>query len=278
MKIPKKFWQLNGTHSAKQYTVIAEPAHPPGWRMEPHSHIQHEITYVRRGACYFSLQDRLHRIEAGDVCFLPQHVLHGHEPYQGHSVELVVVQFPDLDTDLQKQLINSEPIGHYHLSELERSQFLSICYNLQREIAGRLSHADFLCHSYVNQLGVLMLRSAARQGIESLSADQQEVVEIALDWIHDNWHRTFQISDLAERVGFSASHFRALFRQAVGVSPKQYVMTLRLQSSKCMLMHAESTVTEVARLAGFNSPQQFSRVFRRLTGIPPSEWKKIHLD
>ncbi len=278
MAISRARTSLNGVYSAKHYTVIMEPPHPPGWRMMPHSHIQYEITYVKSGACYFSLRDRLHKIVEGDVCFLPQHVLHGHEPYNDCRVELVVVQFPALNPHLIQQLVNDAPIGHYHLNEVDRSQFLSICFQLQREVAGGLPHAEYVCETYIGQIAVLLLRSRLQPGHRSLSAEQQEAIEAALSWIHTNWHQNFHIREVAEYVGFSPAHFRDLFRQSVGVSPKQYVMALRLQSSKCMLMHQERTVSEVAQLAGFNSPQEFSKVFRRLTGLPPSEWKRIHLD
>jgi AraC-like DNA-binding protein/quercetin dioxygenase-like cupin family protein len=261
----------------EEYTVITEPAYPAGWRMSPHSHHQYEMTMVQAGACYVSLGRDLRRVVTGDVVFLPSRVSHGHEPYMDNSVELIVVQFPQLDSALIDELMNARPIGHYHLGELDRSRFLSLCFQLQREIAGGLPHASTLCRALVEQMAVLLLRSAQSETGDSLTVEQQSAIESSLEWMHANAHRTVSIGEVAERVGFSPAYFRALFRRSVGVSPKQYLTALRLQSSKCLLMHSERTVAEVAELAGFNSPQEFSKVFRRFTGLPPSEWKRSHL-
>ena len=263
--------------SAKEYTVIIEPAYPPGWRMAPHTHLQYEMTMVQAGACYVSLGRDLRRVVTGDVVFLPSRVSHGHEPYLDNPVKLIVVQFPQLDSVLIEELLNAHPIGHYHLSELNRSRFLSICFQLQREIAGGLSHASTVCRALIEQMAVLLLRSAQYDTENSLTLEQQSAIEAALEWMHANAHRTVSIGEVAGRVGFSPAHFRALFHRSVGVSPKQYLTALRLQSSKCLLMHPERTVAEVADMAGFNSPQEFSKVFRRFTGLPPSEWKRSHL-
>ncbi len=262
---------------AEEYTVITEPAYSPGWRMSPHSHRQYEITMVNQGACYVSLGRDLRRGVAGDVFFLPTRTSHGHEPYMDNTVELIVVQFPHIDASLVGALVNARPIGNYHLSELDRSRFLSICFQLQREIAGGLAHAATMCRAMVEQLAVLLLRSEQQEDENNLTIEQHTAIERALEWMHANAHTAVSIGEVADTVGFSPAHFRAIFRRSVGVSPKQYLTALRLQSSKCLLMHSERTVTEVAELAGFNSPQEFSKVFRRFTGIAPSEWKRSHL-
>jgi AraC family transcriptional regulator, arabinose operon regulatory protein len=262
---------------AKDYTVIIEPPYPSGWRMIPHSHVQYEMTLVRSGACHISLGHDLRLMQSGDVIFIPSRVAHGHEPYLNHEVELLVVQFPHLNAELVQELINATPLGLYHLSELEKSRFMSLCYQMQREIAGGLAHATHVCRAYIEQMAVLLLRSQTSGENKSLTFEQQTAIETALQWMHDHAHKPLTISDVATYIGFSTAHFRALFRQAVGVSPKQYLTALRLQASKCLLMHAERTVTEVAQLAGFNSPQEFSKVFRHFTGLTPSEWKRTHL-
>jgi AraC-like DNA-binding protein len=262
---------------ANEYTVIAEPAYPPYWRMSPHSHRQFEFTMVHEGACHVSLGRDLRRGMAGDVFFLPARVAHGHEPYLDHSVELIVVQFPHLDAALVQQLTNASPIGCFHLSELDQSRFLSLCFQLQREIAGGLPYAATLSRSLVEQIAVLLLRTEEYQEASVLTMEQHAAIEQALEWMHANAHSSVTIGEVAGRVGFSPAHFRTLFRRSVGVSPKQYLTALRLQSSKCLLMHSERTVAEVAELAGFNSPQEFSKVFRRFTGIAPSDWKRSHL-
>lgn len=260
-----------------EYTVIMEPPHPPGWRMQPHAHTQSEFTFVRRGSCYVRLGSDLYLLHAGDAIYLPGGVSHGHEPHLHQEVEFIVVQFPGLPDKLHRELLNTGAIGIYRLSDLERSRFIDYCYQLQREIARGLPHTDIQCRALVDQLAVILLRCGLRQGKPDLTAEQQLAIDQALRWIHQHFNEPFLISDVATLVGFSPAHFRLLFRRAMGISPKQYVLALRLQSSKCMLMQPDRTIGEIAQKTGFDSPQAFSKAFRQFTGVTPTQWKSTHI-
>ncbi len=260
-----------------EYTVIMEPPHPPGWRMQPHAHVQSEFTFVRQGSCYVRLGDQLYLLQAGDVIYLPGGVSHGHEPYLHQEVSFIVVQFPGLPDRLHRELLNTGEIGLYRLSTLEKSRFIDYCYQLQREIARGLPHSDVQCRALVDQLAVILLRCGLRQGEPDLTTEQQVAIDRALQWIHQHFSEQLRVSDVATYVGFSPAYFRLLFRRAMGISPKQYVLALRLQSSKCMLMQPDRTIGEIARKTGFDSPQAFSKAFRQFTGVTPTQWKQTHI-
>uniref|UniRef100_A0A7V3YGV4 AraC family transcriptional regulator n=1 Tax=Candidatus Caldatribacterium californiense TaxID=1454726 RepID=A0A7V3YGV4_9BACT len=259
-----------------EYAVILEPPYPPGWSISPHRHAQHEVGLVRMGECTIRVGERLFRFRPGDVFFFPRGVPHGFTADSPSGVAFVVVQFLELERDLFLRLRNAPPIGRFSLFELEVSLFLDICHKLQREIAGGLPFADIQCKALLSELLVLLLRSASRSVGLYVSPHQGKTVERALQIIHSRYQDDIRIQDLAHEVGLSPQHFRELFKRYVGVSPKKYLMTLRLQRSKCMLLHSEYSVTDVALRLGFGSVQQFSKAFRKLTGLSPIEWRKAH--
>lgn len=262
--------------SLQEYAVIIDPPYPPGWSISQHSHMQHEIGLVRLGECTIQVGERFYHFRSGDVFFFPRGVLHGFTAGNSLGVAFVVVQFPDLEKGLLRKLRNSPPIGRFSLFELEVSLFLDICHKLQREIGGNLPFADIQCKALLSELLVLLLRSASRGVRFYLSPRQGRVIERALQIMHNRYQDDIRIQDLAGEVGLSPQHFRELFKRYVGVSPKKYLMTLRLQRGKCMLLHSEYSVTDVASRLGFGSIQQFSRVFRKLTGLSPVEWRRAH--
>lgn len=264
------------SHSLCEYAVIFDPPYPPGWSISPHRHKQHEIGLVRLGECIIQAGKELHRLRSGDVFFFPSGVPHGFSTNSTSGVAFVVVQFPELEKDLLRRLRNSPPVGRFSLFELEVSLFLDICHKLQREVAGNLPFAEVQCRALLSELFVLLLRSASRRVGSYVSPRQGRIVEKALQVIHHQYQDDIRIQDLAREVGLSPQHFRELFKQYVGVSPKRYLMTLRLQKSKCMLLHSEYSVTDVASRLGFGSIQQFSKVFRKLTGLSPTEWRRAH--
>ncbi len=270
----------NGSAStdARDYTVIIEPPYPAGRWMPPHAHIQHEIALVYAGACRINLPPahQAHHLVEGDVLFFPSGLAHDFVADPVRGVQFIVVQFLHLDPRLLKQLVNTRTLGRFHLSRLELSRFVDVCHQLQREVAGNLPYAEVQCQALVEQLVVILLRSVQRDAESGLSPEHAQIINRALEWLHAHSHENILVSDVARVVNLSPVHFRQLFRRAMGVSPKQYLSALRLQTSKCLLMH-DRPVSEVAELAGFGSPQEFSKAFRRLTGVTPLEWKRAHL-
>lgn len=110
-----------------------------------------------------------------------------------------------------------------------------------------------------------------------LNADeiQPKIVEKALSVV--DRHYAADISDdvVANQVGLSTSHFRYLFKQAVGKPFHQYLIATRLEKAKMMLENGQGTVSEIANAVGFSGLASFSRAFTQRFGTSPSEFKKV---
>jgi AraC-like DNA-binding protein len=82
------------------------------------------------------------------------------------------------------------------------------------------------------------------------------------------------LGELAESAGLSAAHFAQMFRKSTGESPHQFVLRQRVERAKELLCAAESRVLDVAVARGFKSQQRFARVFRRICGASPTEYRQ----
>lgn len=82
-----------------------------------------------------------------------------------------------------------------------------------------------------------------------------------------------QLQDLAAQCGLSATHFARAFRLAIGTSPHAFLIDLRVEKARALLARTELPITEVAWTCGFGQSQYFATVFRRKTGVTPSEWR-----
>ncbi len=245
--------------------------------MYPHRHTQCELSLVKSGSCTIQAGGRNFHFRTNDVMFIPSGVLHDFHAEPPKGVEFVVVQFLPFEDDLLHHLINSPPIGRFSLLDLSVSVFLEFCHKLQREIASGLPFAEVQCRALVEEMIVFLLRGNSRTSVPLLSPEQKQVIENALRFMHEHSHDLTHIKEVARTYGLSPQYFRRLFKSYVGVSPKQYLTTLKIQRSKCLLLHREHSVTEVAMGLGFASTQQFSKVFRKITGLSPSTWRKTYL-
>ena len=79
--------------------------------------------------------------------------------------------------------------------------------------------------------------------------------------------------DLADSVGLSTPYFAQMFRKSTGESPRQFVLCHRIEHGKKMLRQGEARVLDVAIACGFKTQQHFARVFRRMCGTSPTEYR-----
>ena len=97
------------------------------------------------------------------------------------------------------------------------------------------------------------------------------LVDRALALVERNFARPISDSMVADQLGLSTSHFRFLFRQATGQPFHKYLVNLRLEKARQMLLEQELGVSEVARAVGFTGLSHFSRAFaQRFSQSPTS--------
>jgi two-component system, response regulator YesN len=74
-------------------------------------------------------------------------------------------------------------------------------------------------------------------------------------------------------IGISSSYLHQLFKRELGRTFLDYLTEYRVKQAKLILAHEEVKMTEVATRVGYRSPQHFSQVFKRLTGILPHQYR-----
>lgn len=116
-----------------------------------------------------------------------------------------------------------------------------------------------------------LLKSAAPKYVPSAS---QKKIQPAMDYLIQNYTRPLTNDELAAQTEYSTSHFRKLFYDVYGVSPLAYLQTLRINKAKEMLTNSVGSISEIAVLLGYAGIYDFSRAFKRETGLPPSAYAR----
>ena len=91
--------------------------------------------------------------------------------------------------------------------------------------------------------------------------------------VHAKIEEELTLREMAQCVGLSTAHFSQMFRKSTGESPRQFVLRQRVARAKDMLCEAELRVIDVALACGFKTQQHFARVFRRICGVSPTEYR-----
>ncbi len=72
----------------------------------------------------------------------------------------------------------------------------------------------------------------------------------------------------------SKFHFDRLFKSAMGVSPSRYHINLRLDAARRLLRETKKSVVTIALDVGYTNPSHFAQLFRRETGLSPSDYRR----
>ena len=83
-----------------------------------------------------------------------------------------------------------------------------------------------------------------------------------------------RLSDLAREAGVSTSHFLRIFRQSTGKTPYQFLLHRRVKRARLLMRDLRAPLTEVALATGFADQHHLARVFRRITGVTPSSYRR----
>ena len=105
----------------------------------------------------------------------------------------------------------------------------------------------------------------------------EEFIKNIIQSVEDNLNNPdFKIEDLADSMGMGRSMFYRKIKSILSVSPIDFVKDMRVKRSVQLLESGEYTVSEVAYMCGFSSPQYFSRVFKAAMGCTPTDYKENH--
>lgn len=107
-----------------------------------------------------------------------------------------------------------------------------------------------------------------------LPTEKKKKIADSIEFISQNFHKKITNDQLARIAGLSTVYFRKLFTCTVGVSPITYVHNLRIEKAKEILKSDYGNLSDIALSLGYSSLYDFSRAFKKHTGISPSKYNQ----
>lgn len=119
----------------------------------------------------------------------------------------------------------------------------------------------------------IILKLAEENNKAYLSSDKQQKILPAVEYIARNYTKNIKNDELAELTGLSTVYFRKLFTNVYGVSPISYIRNLKIKKAKEMLRGDYGSITDIAYSLGYSNIYEFSRDFKKQTGVAPSKYQ-----
>ncbi|GLX67593.1 response regulator transcription factor [Paenibacillus glycanilyticus] len=110
---------------------------------------------------------------------------------------------------------------------------------------------------------------------EEFTAQTSLIVEKAMEYINQNYaQKGLTLHEVAQNNHVSPNYLSYLFKKETGYNLWEYVVKLRMEESKRLLLHTDMRRYEISEKVGYESPEHFSKIFKKYYGMSPSELKK----
>ncbi|WP_054636585.1 response regulator [Thalassobacillus sp. C254] len=117
-----------------------------------------------------------------------------------------------------------------------------------------------------------VVTSAGNNGL--LEEQRSSVIEKINSYIKSNIDEKLTLEQLARVVHLHPQYISRLFKQEMGMTFTDFITKKRIEKSKELLVKSKKNITEISELCGFSDPNYFSRVFRKMEGEPPMQYRK----
>ncbi|MBD2859823.1 AraC family transcriptional regulator [Spongiibacter sp. KMU-158] len=239
-----------------------------GHRMQRQQHRDYLLIYCIEGMGTLMCDDKNYRVTQGDIVILDRDRPHAYKADAKSPWTIYWLHFNGrLAGDFYRHIQASSPILHIGvqprvvrvfdgLSELRRS-----AYRMEEFIQG--------CHQLQAMLSYLAL----------LARQQRPQSGKGLDWerlratMQERVHGQLNLEELAASVNLSKYHFIKKFKSWSGQSPIQYFINTKIQRACYLLDSSSKSVKQVAAAVGYDDPYYFSRLFKKIMGMSPSEYR-----
>ena len=126
----------------------------------------------------------------------------------------------------------------------------------------------------LRQLFLMIQRTRLEKPPLVTTAVQQEM-DFARQYFHKHYNEPINIEEYAQSRHTSISLFMRNFKKVYGVSPKQYLLNIRMNNAQNLLETTDYTVAEIAAIVGYDNSLYFSRIYHKQKGQAPSDYRKL---
>ena len=254
--------------SCGTYRLKTRPKLPTYWQK---GRRDYQILYVANGKTHFWFDGREEIVSTGHMVLYKPEEIQKYVYYLEDNPEVFWIHFTGSDV---------KNILAYHGISLDEHVFycgvLPDYKALFRKIIQELQLCRYGYEDYIASLlnDILLLVDRQRHEQKKATGNVQEQIERAAAYFNENYNTKISIDDYAESLHISTNGFIHNFKQYAGMSPAQYILSLRMVNAQSLLERTTYNIKEISEIVGYENPLYFSRVFKKEIGKSPAQYRK----
>lgn len=235
---------------------------------------QYIFIYCIEGEGWYKINNEVHRVTRNQYFVLPAMVPHQYGSDEDEPWTIYWIHFKGklagAFTDGLSQPTDINPSIYSRISE-RINLFEEIYHTL--EMGYSHENLIYACTVFYHFLGTLRYLQQYRNAIRNES-EEHDLVTAAIHFMKENIEKKLTLEKIANHIGYSASHFSILFNKRTGYSPITYLNQLKIQQACYLLDFTDMKINQVCHKIGIEDSYYFSRLFTKIMGISPREYKK----
>ncbi|NYT66830.1 helix-turn-helix domain-containing protein [Alcaligenaceae bacterium] len=240
-----------------------------GHHVSRSAHADDLLLYCMGGEGCVQVNGVVHPVTKGSLIMLPKGVAHSYGASLQQPWTMYWIHFSGLDVAAFWQHLGfceERPVSSIGLAPRFTSDF---------QILMQIGTTDFLENSLVYGANLLrqmlsLVRVMQHQNIESRSRFSLDAIH---ELMYESLHMDLDLDMLAQAANMSRAAFCRRYKTVTGTSPYKHYLYLKMERACQLLGTTDQSVARVAELMGYSDTYYFSRIFRNMMGMPPSQYR-----
>ncbi len=253
------------------------------YQVHMHRHDDCEIIYVKKGVVRIDIDKSHYYAKEGEVYVLQPHVAHSitvdEHTSERNEFHYYIINFDDTmigcENDLVLTFLKSIKVDtKVNLSASTLSLFPKMRkWDIEKPDGYEIFLKTGLLQ-IINEI-ITTKQYIKLSALPNVSAEKNaSSVNHIVTYIEHHYQESISVDDLADMVGYSASHLHRIFKAQMGVGIVEYLNKYRIDKACIELLHTSKSITQVATDCGFLYVQNFSKTFKAYMDISPLQYRK----
>ncbi len=239
--------------------------------VRPNGRGDYQLLYIAAGKVHFDFDGENRIVTKGNMVLFRPGVSQMYNIYAVDKPETYWVHFTGSDVDML--------LDYYQMPKNEKVFFTGTSPDYQWLFRQMIQELQLMRVNYEDMLNMnlrhifLIINRYLKEG-NDIGSEMLDEVERATHYFHEHYNETIVIEDYTKERGMTANWFTQNFKKITKFTPMQYILSLRMVNAMNMIDSTNYNITQVANAVGYDNSMYFSRIFKKHTGMSPTEYKK----
>jgi AraC-like DNA-binding protein len=246
------------------------------YRERPNGADQYILIYCLEGKGEALIRKNRYLIEAGDFFIVPAKTAHEYAADETNPWTIYWMHFKGKTADAISIMLQQKFNGHkgFKLDSEKTIHLFNEMYNHLERGYGM----ENLVYSNMCLLHFLATFMHTNTYTQTGNPEYKEVHNMAINFLRKNMENTLTLKDIAASVNLSPAHFSYVFKKKTGFTPIEYFNHLKVQKACQYLLFTKLRIKEIALELGMEDQFYFSRMFSKIMGSSPNEYREKRIN